>query len=606
MASKLLIDAHYEEETRVAIIDGNGKLEAFESEHFGKKPIKGNIYLARVVRIEPSIQAAFIDYGANRHGFLPLTEIHKDYYNKNIARLVEADSEESGKKKQSRHFKIQEVISPKQIILVQAQKEPRGSKCAYFSTYISLPGRYCVLFPNPAKMSLSGVSKKIDSGEKDRLKNIISPITPEGMGSIVRTAGENRTKQEIKRDMEYLIRLWNEIRETVTSSHAPSIIYEEGNIIKRTIRDLYNRNSDKILVQGQSAYREARTFMKIFTPSHVRKIELYKDDSVNIFQKYEVEEKIYEILNPVVTLPSGGTIVINQTEALTAIDVNSGKLKTERSIEETALKTNLEAVKEIVRQMKLRDIAGIIVIDFIDMEEKASNLKVEKAFKEAIKDDYSSLQVGKISQFGLLELSRQRLRPSLSDSNFCSCQCCKGSGKILSNESSALLIIRKIENFVAENKPKSVLVEVSNGMDLFILNTKRNLIQSIENSNNVFIEIVRNSALAMNECRIVVKEYHEQKPIVSETEKQIETPSRDKIAEKVKTKQKVAKKIKTEKLEENEESEAKTARKKVANRKKVEKEPAKKTEQTSEVALEPDQKKATRKKKSGWLKKMFG
>lgn len=523
MAGKLLIDAHYSEETRIAILGDDGKLENFEAEHSGKKPIKGNIYLAKVVRIEPAIQAAFIDYGSDKHGFLPLSEIHYDYFNKSIVNPPkdkdeesetpntnnnENDGAEEQKDKKNRQFKIQEVISAKQVILVQAEKEVRGNKCAFFTTFISIPGRYCVLMPNPPKGKNHGVSKKIEFSEKERLREILDSLEiPEGMGCIVRTAGENKTKQEIKRDLEYLSRLWGELKEKIKSSVAPSLIHEEGNIIKRTIRDLYQKTSENIIVQGMNAYKEARTFMKIFTPSHVKKIELYKDDANPIFHKYEVEDKISKILDPYVDLPSGGSIVINTTEALTAIDVNSGRMKNERDIEGTALRTNLEAASEIARQIKLRDIAGIIVIDFIDMNDHTSVGKVEKKMKESMKGDYSSVQFSKISHFGLMEISRQRLRTSLADSTFVPCKHCGGSGKILANETVALSVIRKIENFLVNEKTKSILAEVADGVDLFILNNKRKLILEMETTYNTSIEISRNPALNQMDCKVIVKEY---------------------------------------------------------------------------------------------------
>lgn len=518
MAGKLLIDAHYNDETRIAIINDDGKLENFEAEYADKKPIKGNIYLAKIVRIEPSIQAAFIDYGGGKNGFLPLTEIHYDYFNQNVLKALEKEGvfenstdDESGStegKSPRRQIKIQEVISTKQIVLVQAEKEVRGNKCAFFTTFISLPGRYCVLVPNPPRGKGNAISKKIDHSEKARLKEIIESLDiPEGMNCIIRTAGEKRTKQEIKRDLEYLYRLWNEIRDKVTSSIAPALIHEEGNIVKRSIRDLYQRTMDKIVIQGKSAYKEARTFMKTFTPSHVKKIELYEDTESPLFHKYEVEDKIDRILVPTVSLPSGGTIVINSTEALTAIDVNSGRSKNERDIEETALKTNLEAATEIARQIKLRDIAGIIVIDFIDMLDHKAHVKVEKAMRAAMSNDYSSVQFGKLSQFGLMEISRQRLRTSLADATFVQCSHCAGSGKILASETVALSVIRKIENFLTSKTAKSIIAEVAPGVDLFILNHKRKLLSEMEQHNDVFIEIARNASLNPLECKCIVTEY---------------------------------------------------------------------------------------------------
>jgi ribonuclease E len=514
MAGKLLIDAHYSDETRIAIVGEDGKLSNFEVEQCDRKPIKGNIYLAKIVRVEPAIQAAFIDYGDDKHGFLPLSEIHYDYFNKNVRKAVEdgENNEEISdgevEKPRKRAFKIQEVISQKQIILVQAEKEVRGNKCAFFSTFISIPGRYCILMPNPIKGKSNSISKKIDSVEKERLREIIESLNvPNGMSCIVRTAGENKTKQEIKRDFEYLCRLWDKIRDKVTSSIAPTLIYEEGNIIKRSIRDLYQGTMEKIIIQGKNAHKEAKAFMKSFTPSHVKKIELYDSVSVPIFHKYGVEDKVNKILEPVVSLPSGGSIVINTTEALTAIDVNSGRLKNERNIEGTALKTNLEATIEIARQIKLRDLAGIIVIDFIDMEERVSNIKVEKRFREVMKIDHSNTQIGRLSQFGLMELSRQRLRTSFVESNFVRCKHCDGLGKILSDDASALLVIRKVESFLVDKKAKSVLVETAAGIDLFILNHKKKLISEVEETYSVKIEIVGNSIINRADCKIVVKEY---------------------------------------------------------------------------------------------------
>lgn len=531
MSGTLLIDAHYNEETRVAIIGEDGKLNNFEAEYSNKKPIKGNIYLAKIVRIEPAIQAAFIDYGGDKHGFIPLSEIHFDYFNKNIMKSIENELSAEAEKENSegnqgasgegakpiipitkRVFKIQEVISTKQVILVQAEKEVRGNKCAFFTTFITLPGRYCVLMPNPPRGKSNGISRKIDFSEKERLKDIVDSLdVPEGMTCIVRTAGENKKKQEIKRDLEYLCRLWNEIRAKVTSSIAPTLIHEEGNIVKRAIRDLYQKNMDKIIIQGKDAYKEARTFMKSFTPSHVKKIELYEDKDMPIFHKYKIEDKISNILDTTVTLPSGGSIVINTTEALTAIDVNSGKLKNERDIEGTALKTNLEAAVEIGRQIRLRDIAGIIVIDFIDMINPKDNLKIEHKMRDVMKDDYSSMHFSKLSQFGLMELSRQRLRTSLADSTFSQCPHCHGSGKILANETVALSVVRKIENFLVKDKAKAVLVELSPGIDLFILNRKRKIIAEMESAYDVSIEIARNPALSPMQCKFIVREYRRRK-----------------------------------------------------------------------------------------------
>ncbi|MDR1034783.1 MAG: Rne/Rng family ribonuclease [Holosporales bacterium] len=518
MSGKLLIDAYYRDETRIAIVDKDGKLENFEIEHPDRRPIKGNIYLAKIVRIEPSIQAAFIDYGAEKHGFLPLSEIHYEYFNKNVLDVSvseEMQTTENDEAKRPnplhglpRHFKIQNVISTKQVVLVQAEKEERGNKCAFFTTFISLPGRYCVLVPNPPKNKSPGVSKRLEATEKIRLREIVESIEiPDGMGCIVRTAGENCNKQEIKRDLDYLLRLWNEIKEKRVIANVSALIYEEGNVVKRSIRDLYRRTMSEIVIQGAEAYKDAKTFMKLFTPSHVKKIKLYENNLTPIFHKYDVEEKIKDILNPIVPLPSGGSIIIGVTEALTAIDVNSGKSKSERDINGTAVKTNLEAVTEVARQLKLRNIAGIIVIDFIDMIDQLSINKVERKMKEAVKQDQSNVQIGKISQFGLLELSRQRLRTGFADSSFVKCKHCFGIGNVLSPEIAALSVIRQIESFLIDGKSKSITVEVSNEIDLCILNQKRKLITEMEEKYDVSIEITRNQSIDTAECKIVVKEF---------------------------------------------------------------------------------------------------
>jgi ribonuclease E len=500
MGSKLLIDAHYPGEIRIAILAEDGTVTNFETEYADRKLIKGNIYLAKVIRVESSIQAAFVDYGDEKHGFLPFVEITPDFYQKSSKSV---DSEEQV------DYKIQDVIHCGQIIPIQAIRETRGNKCAAFSTFLSLPGKYCVLVSNSDGKS-GGISKKINVSDKDRLREIIASLeVPEGLGVIIRTAGEKRSPQEIKRDFEYLLRLWNEIKEKANSSYEPILIYEEGNIIKRTIRDLYQRTMDKIMVHGVEAYKEAKGFMKLFTPSHCRKVVLYKDGQNPLFCKYNVEEKIRKILDTTVDLPSGGSIIINTTEALTAIDVNSGKMKTEKSLDTTAIKTNLEAASEIARQIQLRDIAGLIVIDFIDMVDQSSSLKVEKKFKECVSSDYSNIQVGKISQFGLLEVSRQRLRQSLSDKNFVTCKHCNGAGRILSDETVGMSIIRQIEGFLVDANAKSIVVEVANGMDLFILNNKRNILVSLEKQYDVFIEIIRNLSLSASDCKIIIKEFRQ-------------------------------------------------------------------------------------------------
>ena len=452
MAKKLLIDANHPEEIRVAVVNGP-LLEEFDSETSTKKQIKGNIYLAKVIRVEPSLQAAFVDFGGNRHGFLSFSEIHPDYYRipvadreaalKNVQSQtlkehlndtdhfpLESDTEENSseisgeptaeqllenaasaqpeesddnlrhedhdeeksteptRKPREYRYKIQEVIKRRQIMLVQVVKEERGNKGAALTTYLSLPGRYCVLMPN-AGYRAGGVSRKINDGDdRRRLRDLVKELnTPEGMALIVRTAGQERNKIEIRRDYDYLLRLWNDIRELTLQSIAPFLVYAEGDLIKRSIRDIYDRDVDQILVEGEDAYKAAKTFMRMLIPSHARKVQSYKDENVPLFHRFRVEEQLQNIMYPAVRLASGGSIVINPTEALVAIDVNSGKATRERHIDDTALKTNLEAADEIARQMRLRDLAGLIVIDFIDMNDQNHIQQVEKRLREATKHD---------------------------------------------------------------------------------------------------------------------------------------------------------------------------------------------------------------------------
>ncbi|MBQ8651649.1 MAG: Rne/Rng family ribonuclease [Alphaproteobacteria bacterium] len=503
MNEKLLIDAKYSDETRIAVLNEFGELKNFESERTNQRPIKGNVYLAKIARIEPSIQAAFIDYGANKHGFLPISEIHHEYFNKEV--LSKSEDEEQTKNFNKR-YKIQDVINTKQVILVQAEKEERGNKCAFFTTYISLPGKYSILMHKKQGNHVA-MSRKLEASEKERIKSIIETIDiPEDMGCIIRTACEKRSKAEIKRDMEFLCRLWDEIKSKAKSSNAPELVYEEGNIIKKSIRDMYSRSIDEVIIQGKDAYKEARSFMKTYTPSHVKKIKLWDNVQEPLFLHFAIEEKISDMLNTTIPLPSGGSIVINHTEALTAIDVNSGKLKDEKNIESTAIKTNLEASEEIVKQIKLRDIAGIIVVDFIDMEEKKSKAKVEKKMSDLLKVDYSSTQIGKISQFGLMEISRQRLRQSLTETNFSVCPYCKGAGKVKSHETIAMGVIRKIEAHLLEKNPKRVVFEVAPDIDLYILNHKKNIIQELENNFQTSIEIARNLKFTDDDCKMIIKE----------------------------------------------------------------------------------------------------
>ena len=429
MSKKLLIDAAHVEETRVAVVEDTC-LEEFDSEHFSKKQLKSNIYLAKVIRIEPSLQAAFVEYGGDKHGFLSFAEIHPDYYRipvsdrKNLTEEIAKEnsdisagenseiSEEdelSVKPKRSYKYKIQEVIQKRQILLVQVVKEQRANKGAALSTFLSLAGRYCVLIPNAGTRN-GGISRKIqDDTDRKRLKEVLNDLdVPEGMSLIVRTAGQERSKIEIRRDYEYLIHVWEEIRAKTLVSIAPCLIHEEGDLVKRAIRDIYTREIDEVLIEGEEAYKEAKAFMKILMPSHAKKVKPYKDAQTPLFHKFKVEQHIEKMMFPKVDLPSGGSIVINHTEALVAIDVNSGRSTRERNIDVTALKTNLEAAQEIARQLRLRDLSGLLVIDFIDMDDNNHIQQVERKLKEALIPDRARIQIGRISHFGLLELSRQR------------------------------------------------------------------------------------------------------------------------------------------------------------------------------------------------------
>ena len=512
MAMRMLIDAAHPEETRVAVLKGN-RLEDFDFETATKKQLKGNIYLAKVTRVEPSLQAAFVDYGGNRHGFLAFNEVHPDYYRIPIAdreALIEQDrsfaersSEGNGadspegddvetvggddieevaprRFRAPRQYKIQEVIKRRQIMLVQVVKEERGNKGAALTSYLSLAGRYCVLMPNTPRGG--GISRKITNlKDRRRLKSILEEFeVPDGMSVIVRTAGMERSKTEIKRDLEYLMRLWDEIRELTLKSTAPALIYEEANLIKRAIRDLYDRDIDEIQVEGEEGYRAAKEFMRVLTPSHAKRVHSYKDDVIPLFYRFQVESQIDAIYSPVVQLKSGGYIVLTQTEALVSIDVNSGRATRERNIEETALRTNLEASEEIARQLRLRDLAGLIVIDFIDMEEPRNNVAVERRLKEAMRADRARIQIGRISPFGLLELSRQRLRPSLIEATMMHCAQCGGSGWVRSTESTVLHVLRGLEEEGIRQRSAELRLTVPTAVALYILNQKRAALADLE------------------------------------------------------------------------------------------------------------------------------
>ncbi len=675
MPKRMLIDAAHPEETRVVVTSGT-RLEEFDFELSTKKQVKGNIYLAKVTRVEPSLQAAFVDYGGNRHGFLAFSEIHPDYYRipvsdrapgeadppseaphalgndaedagvplaaalpepvavpattaeddgaaedetasdgerpqaprgadpeaaasplvateedtggdtgwiyapgmaphatviapveptrpvadggavigfdmsgdevatagaeppavalradpdallsaelgepvesegaaeraetrigdsesvetlggDEVEEVEEADAERR-RSHSMRHYKIQEVIKRRQIMLVQVAKEERGNKGAALTTYLSLAGRYCVLMPNTGRGG--GVSRKINSlTDRRRLKEILEELDiPDGMGVIVRTAGAERSKAEIKRDYEYLLRLWNEIRELTLESTAPALIYEEGNLIKRSIRDLYTRDIDEVLVEGEEGYKVAKAFMRTLMPSHAKRVQPYRDPQMPLLQRFQIESQIDAIHSPVAQLRSGAYIVINQTEALVAIDVNSGRSTRERNIEETALRTNLEAADEIARQLRLRDLAGLIVIDFIDMEEHRNQVAVERRVKEALKNDRARIQVGRISPFGLLEMSRQRLRPSLAETSTQPCPHCGGTGFIRSVESTALYVLRAIEEEGIRRRSAEICLYVPTNVALYILNQKRDSLTQIEARYSVKVTVARDDSL---------------------------------------------------------------------------------------------------------------
>ncbi len=538
MATKrMLIDASHPEETRVVVLSGN-RVEDFDVEVESRRQLKGNIYLAKVTRVEPSLQAAFVEYGGNRHGFLAFSEIHPDYYQIPVAdrealiaeeedaqraaqealenEEVDASVEEVGGGEDEideaekirrpvvdrRRYKIQEVIKRRQILLIQVVKEERGNKGAALTTYLSLAGRYCVLMPNTARGG--GISRKIASGQdRKRLKSILSDLgIPNGMAVIVRTAGDKRTKAEIKRDYEYLIRLWEQIRQKTLESIAPCLIHEEGNLIKRSIRDIYSKDIDEVIVNGEEGYRTAKDFMKLMMPSHAKRVQPYKDSGIPLLQRFGVESQIDSMHQPEVQLKSGGYIVINSTEALVAIDVNSGRSTRERNIEETAYKTNIEAAEEVARQLRLRDLAGLIVIDFIDMENHRNQNKVERALKDAMRSDRARIQIGRISPFGLLEMSRQRLRPSLQEIQTEPCPHCGGTGIRRSTDTTALQMLRIIEEEAMRKRSTEITVWMPTSVALYILNHKRDMLARIEEDYEIKVFLESDDSLIPPDYRM--------------------------------------------------------------------------------------------------------
>src|SRR3954470_10776008 len=556
MSMRMLIDARHPEETRVAVAKGN-RIEEFDFESAEHKQLKGNIYLAKVTRVEPSLQAAFIDYGGNRHGFLAFSEIHPDYYQipkadreallreeaehaaeeerlraaeydnngddhseeelgedsysdepegevsteeagtgSNRSPVDESAADELRRKRQNlrRRYKIQDVIQRRQVLLVQVVKEERGNKGAALTTYLSLAGRYCVLMPNTSHGG--GISRKISNGpDRKRLKSIMGDLNlPTTMGLIVRTAGLSRTKVEIKRDFDYLARLWDEIRERTLGSTAPALIYRDSDLIKRAIRDLYHRDIDEVIVEGEEGYKAARGFMKLLMPSHVRRVKLHSE-TTPLFQRQGVEDQLSAMYQPIVQLKSGGYLVINPTEALVSIDINSGRSTREHNIEQTAYNTNLEAAQEIARQLRLRDMAGLIVIDFIDMEQNSHVRKVEKAMKEALKNDRARIQVGRISSFGLMEMSRQRLRTGVLEASTKPCPHCEGTGLMRTAASAGLSALRILEDEAARGRGDRILLRAGKEAAVYLLNKKRSELAEIEQRYGVSVEVLIDEGL---------------------------------------------------------------------------------------------------------------
>ncbi len=522
MPKKILIDGSNSDQTRIAVTV-NDKLDDFEIESNKKNSVKGDVYLAKITRVEPSLQAAFVEFGSNRNGFLPLTEIHPDYFKipstdkekvkKLYDKLIENDendendekvlnksetnTEEENENNENeeikiktinpkknyinffRKYKIQDVIKPKQVILVQVNKEERGLKGAALTSFLSFAGRYCVLMPN--SLNNDGISRKIgDIEERKKLKQILTSVNiPQKMSVIVRTAGIGRTKKEIAKDLSFLISQWNKIRQLTIKSEAPTLIYEEGNILKRTIRDMLTEDVDTIFVEGKDAFDKIKILSKKLTPSQTKKIKIHKNTEKSLYAEHNIENQINDLFSLTVKLPSGGSIVINTTEALVAIDVNSGKNTAERNIENTALKTNLEAAIEVARQLRLRDLGGLVVIDFIDMDDYRNNFKVEKAIKSALYRDRARIQVGRISMFGLLELSRQRLRSSLIDKTFDKCNYCNGSGLILNSKAISDQIIKVINEKISEEQ--DINVKCNTSLASTLINNKNKEIADLEN-----------------------------------------------------------------------------------------------------------------------------
>ena len=599
MSKKILIDTTSNEEIRVATTE-NGKLDDFEIESKKKNALKGNIYLAKITRIEPSLQAAFVDYGADRHGFLPLTEIHPDYFkiptsdqenfqklssnlqfDENIDEIISKgkkdqipnnedliDDDGNNNKNRKRDYlsffkkyKIQEVIKSRQVILAQINKEGRGLKGAALTTFLSFAGRYCVLMPN--SLTNNGISRKIaDYEERKKLKSILTDIKiPEKMSVIIRTAGVDKTKKEISKDLTFLTTQWNKIREKTLKSAAPIIIHEEGSIIKRTIRDMLTNDVAEVYVEGKVGYENAKKFTKILIPKKEKDIKLYKDKNKTLFNENNIEHQISDLFSLKVNLESGGSLVINTTEALVAIDVNSGRDTSERNIESTALKTNLEAANEIARQFRLRDLGGLVVIDFIDMDDYRNNFKVEKAIKTALYRDRARVQIGRISMFGLLELSRQRLRSSMIEKSFDKCHYCNGSGIISNINLISEQIIKVIQEKLLISKSAKVLVKCNSALAQTLINIKREEINKLEEIHNANIEFSFDNHFSLHEPLIEtgkVDKKNTKKDISKKSKKIIKNGNtRKKQKKETRKKKKIVKKsdkimIKKNKIEVNE------------------------------------------------------
>jgi ribonuclease E len=529
MSKKIYVDAVHPEETRVVVVDSlNNRVSDFDVETTTKPQIKGNIYLAKVIRVEPSLQAAFVDYGTGKNGFLPFSEIHPDYYQvtpeqkKKLLELAHAnivdddedpddemdevaeyDDHSAGEDnkefvKRAREFKIQDVIKPKQILLVQGVKEERGQKGASMTTYLSLAGRFAVLMPNSRKRNSYGISKKIsDRAERARLREILHTLKiPKGMTVVLRTAAFGATAADISADYDYLVNLWNEIRKTTLESVAPVIIHTEDSLLRRVVRDFLSSKDDVLTIQGEEAFEAAKTyFQQMYGRAPRKQLVLYKDAAVPLMTKAGVEKQLEGLHGPYVQLPSGGSLVINQTEAMVTIDVNSSRAIKEKDIEQTALNTNLEAAEEIALQLRLRDLAGIVAIDFIDMEEEKNNRKLEMKMREVMKHDRARTQVAKINAFGVLMLSRQRLRSSFIESSYVPCPHCMGAGVVPSIQTASIILFRHLQEKLLAKAAQKIIMTVPTDIAIYILNHKRAELNAMENEFGTEIVIVGDDSL---------------------------------------------------------------------------------------------------------------